>query len=1120
MELKTTRSDRNQLASNPRSPKNGHEKKHCQQYCYSHQTRMDWDRVIARVALQIHQSLHLEEVLHTTATAVQELLNCDRVLLYRFTPNWQGEVAVEAVADAQWLVGDRNLHDPCFLKVGIENYQKGWYRAIADINQENLNTCYANFLQKLDVIANLVVPILHESRLWGLLIAHHCTSPRPWQNEEIEALQILALEVGIAVHQAALVRQLQQAQKALEAKVEVQATELQNTQKQLLDVNRDRQRTAATIAHHENQIEDFFSFFNHANELIQSIALPDGNYLFVNRAWLKRLGYPPEVVHTLTIFDLIAEDDRDYWQDILQKLQAGEIETLDHLETTFNSREGEQIRLEGSLNVRLEKGQPVAARIILRDVTQQRQAERQLQEKAKILKIFYDASPLLLGVVEIADDDILHLSHNAATSDFFGIKPENLKGKWASEIGVSAEQITLWYDYYCRSQTEQRTIHFDYEHLAPEGSRWFLVAVNYLGIGESGRSQFSYIVQDISDRKLAQINQERVKQVDRELYLLEHILDVSLAGYWDWDIQGDRQYLSPGFKQMFGYTDSELPNSPESWQRLIFPEDLPKVMSSFEQHVQSHGKHPHYNEVRYHHKDGSTVWVICTGKVIEWDEQNQPLRMVGCHIDITNMVKMRSALQASEMQLSSVLNSSIDGIMAFAAVRNDQNQITDFEWLLSNPKAGEIVGYNPEALIGQHLLELMPGNREDGLFDLYVKVVETGQTTEREFHYNHEGIDCWFESVVVKLGDGFVVTFRNMTAVKESQQKLQKANRELGSSIVNLRQRNTEMLLLGEISNFLQACLSIEEACQTIASLISPLFPHCAGAIFLTRASRNRLDRIVAWGGECHSQDSFYPQDCWALRRGQTHLVDVERRGLRCQHSHHPVEDEADYTLCIPMIAQGETLGLFYLSSRVATAFSPERKRLAQTVSEQIGLAIANLHLRETLHYQSTRDPLTGLFNRRYLEEYLQQELERSKRNNQEIAVIMIDIDHFKRVNDTYGHDAGDYILQVVCNVIKKRLRSSDVACRYGGEEILIVLPESSLTTASDRAETIRSLISSQTIRYDNLAIEPITASFGVATFPIHGNSSQMLIQSADRALYEAKAQGRDRVVIAEDSMV
>lgn len=135
-----------------------------------------------------------------------------------------------------------------------------------------------------------------------------------------------------------------------------------------------------------------------------------------------------------------------------------------------------------------------------------------------------------------------------------------------------------------------------------------------------------------------QLKELKKKLRDQEI-LFDNILEGTLAGYWDWYIQDDYEYMSPGFKSMFGYEDHEIPNHPTAWQEIIHPEDLPYVFEVFDKHVSSKGKIPYDNQVRYFHKDGSVVWVYCRGKVIEWDEKGQPVRMVGCHVDITKLKK-------------------------------------------------------------------------------------------------------------------------------------------------------------------------------------------------------------------------------------------------------------------------------------------------------------------------------------------------------------------------------------------------------------------------------------------------------------------------------------------------
>jgi diguanylate cyclase (GGDEF)-like protein len=172
------------------------------------------------------------------------------------------------------------------------------------------------------------------------------------------------------------------------------------------------------------------------------------------------------------------------------------------------------------------------------------------------------------------------------------------------------------------------------------------------------------------------------------------------------------------------------------------------------------------------------------------------------------------------------------------------------------------------------------------------------------------------------------------------------------------------------------------------------------------------------------------------------------------------------------------------------------------------------------LHAQATTDPLTRLSNRRQLGELLPRELIRARRRdgkvvNGKVAVLMIDLDFFKRVNDTFGHKAGDLVLSEVGRLLRSGIRGSDIACRYGGEEIAIVLPDTALKVAMDRAESIRTKISELRFNHEGRNIGPVTASIGVAIFPDHADDAEAILRVADDALYRAKRDGRDRVAVA-----
>ena len=322
------------------------------------------------------------------------------------------------------------------------------------------------------------------------------------------------------------------------------------------------------------------------------------------------------------------------------------------------------------------------ALVVVRDVSDRRHTENVLREQAETLSIFYESSPMMMGIVELGDkdDDILHLSANLATARFLELDENATPVSWASEMGVSRECRELWCKHYRLSQATQQPTWFEYEHYTSTHSFWLSATVMFLGHSENGKAHFAYIAQDSSERKQSERLQQQHQKTERELHLLECILETILAGYWDWDIPNNREYQSPRLKQMFGYEEQDLAADNVTWQDLMFPDDVPMVMASFERHVAGHGQIPHSNEVRYRHKDGSTIWVLCSGQVIEWDAEGNPVRMIGCHIDISQLkqaeLTSELARQAAEeanqtksrflANMSHELRTPLNGILGYA----------------------------------------------------------------------------------------------------------------------------------------------------------------------------------------------------------------------------------------------------------------------------------------------------------------------------------------------------------------------------------------------------------------------------------------------------------------------
>jgi diguanylate cyclase (GGDEF)-like protein len=306
-----------------------------------------------------------------------------------------------------------------------------------------------------------------------------------------------------------------------------------------------------------------------------------------------------------------------------------------------------------------------------------------------------------------------------------------------------------------------------------------------------------------------------------------------------------------------------------------------------------------------------------------------------------------------------------------------------------------------------------------------------------------------------------------------------------------------------------------------VAQFAQKLFPNQSGALCLIAASRNLVEAVATWGESPPQERLFTPDDCWALRRGQAHNVADTRSGLLCKHVIQPVTNGY---LCIPMTAQGEMLGILHLQSGKPApkqtedeqaAVRASQQQLAVTLAKRLALALANLRLRETLRQQAIRDPLTSLFNRRYLEETLERELRRAERRQAPLGIILFDLDHFKKFNNTFGHAAGDIVLREIGAFLRTSVRAEDIACRYGGEEFLIIFPEASLDDTLKRAEQLRERIKQLQVRYVDQTLGAVTVSLGVATFPEHGSTTETILKAADAALYHAKHEGRDRVAAA-----
>lgn len=484
--------------------------------------------------------------------------------------------------------------------------------------------------------------------------------------------------------------------------------------------------------------------------------------------------------------------------------------------------------------------------------------------------------------------------------------------------------------------------------------------------------------------------------------------------------------------------------------------------------------------------------------------------------DISESKAAWNALRRSEERFQKIFHAS--------PVAMSITTVADGRFLDVNDAFCMLYGYKREEIIGRTGMELgmwiegtdrnpiIEALQSQGYLHSFEAQVRSKSGEIRELLSSLELVDI--EGSPTILGISYDVTDR-----KRAEQALQASHTRMGQWVEELEQRNREINLLNEMNDLLQAARDETDAYTVVVRYIAQLFPYASGALYVLRASRNMAERVAGWGNAPSPVPFVEPDDCWGMRRGRIHVSGSGSATPLCHHARKEWRDFEDATtVCVPLIAFGETVGLLHFAtgmvSNTPAAFIQTHRQLIQAVADQIGLAIANLKLREHLRFQAIRDPLTGLYNRRFMQEALTHELQRARISGASIGVVMVDVDHFKRFNDTFGHQAGDIVLKAVGSHLQEQGDELKLACRYGGEEFTLILPEMSSAQVVAWTEQLRGHIKTMSLQHGRDSLGTVTISAGVAFYPHHGHDVETLLHYADRALYTAKQEGRDRVVV------
>lgn len=628
--------------------------------------------------------------------------------------------------------------------------------------------------------------------------------------------------------------------------------------------------------------------------------------------------------------------------------------------------------------------------------------------------------------------------------------------------------------------------------------------------------RFICVVTDLSERHAAEQRILAERRV-RDLYF-EHMP----VGTIEFDVDQRVRRWSPQAERIFGWTEAEAVGQTAEQLGNVLPHQLApraRVLDSLTGGERDH----HFAVVPMAHRSGRPLWVEVHRLAVR-DVQGRLQSVVSMCMDVTERQEMLSMLNESEARFRGIFNQAAVGIALLDA---------DGRWLNVNDKLCEILGYTLEEFLQ---LDFQRVTHPD---DLQRDLVLSRAVMDRSIdHYSLEkryirrdGSVVWAMLYVRRLEAGgntptrFVSVVDDISDRKSAEARIVALNADLEAQVAARtaqlnellqtgQRRNTELSLTTELGRMLSASADLEEAGKVVTHYLPRIFPLAAGAVYLAGSGAGLFDRRVAWGHGQPGAVQVAVDDCWGLRRAEPHHVEGETDALYCPHAapharRHP-------HLCTPLQTMGRLLGLIELAwGERPDGWAPELS-LVKNVAEKIGLAFGNLQLREELRQQATVDALTGLHNRRWLEDYLRARLARHSRDGQGFALMMVDADRFKAINDQHGHDAGDEALRQIAAELGNSLRAEEALARIGGEEFIAVLETDSADQAYRAGERVRQAVAALQIVVDGRSLPQLSVSIGIARFPHDANDLDHVLKRADQALYAAKQNGRNQVSMAD----
>lgn len=523
------------------------------------------------------------------------------------------------------------------------------------------------------------------------------------------------------------------------------------------------------------------------------------------------------------------------------------------------------------------------------------------------------------------------------------------------------------------------------------------------------------------------------------------------------------------------------------------------------------------------------------------DKKNEILFIIHKIIDMTSFVKRQKSSRTMQAQLHEYIaeveeaNRRLRSLeatrMAMIEAIPDAMLVVNREGIIIyiNHPLEALFGYAQDELLGKKIELLIPEpfrkkhatHRESYFKNPLVRPMGTG----RELSGQHKNgsifsVEISLSPLLTPEGQFALAIIRDISQhvqqtkkLETNEEELQKVNQKLEQDRNSLQKINNKIILITEFSETLIACANEHEIIEAISSYISEILNFSKGALYLFNRLDNEFELKTFWG---ESQNSFKlkfnTRECWGMRNGTLHEKNSFHPAVQCQHL--PEFQPAISYICMPVIAHNEVYGLISLQVENVNFQASMVNVIVNMVSKTIAIAVANVNLQQLLKDQALHDTLTGLYNRRFFDDYLKRQIINAQREKQEFGIILFDIDNFKQANDTYGHEVGDTILHRLGMLLSKIIRANDVVCRYGGEEFVCVLSNSSSALTKKRGEEIRVAVSKL---FEGPMPPRTTISVGVSAYPSDGATACELIEAADKAMYVAKRMGKNRLVMFQD---